>query len=102
MLEFDMENYYITCHLRRRFIQRSNDKYRHLRFCKIHDCKICKHMNQYIENFVYCNKKSIDIEIIRRIDLAKENRSYINNSAFMIWYYEKYGYDKRFQFLVHE
>lgn len=48
------------------------------------------------------DRKNIDREISRRINLSEENRSYTNNSEFMSWYYEKYGYDKRFEFLVHD
>ena len=36
------------------------------------------------------------------LEQADESKSFINNSGFMCWYYEKYGYDKRFQFLVND
>jgi len=45
-------------------------------------------------------RRALDQELARRVDEAVESRSYLNNSGFMQWYYEKYGFDKRFEFLV--
>lgn len=35
-----------------------------------------------------------------RLREAEENRSFVNNFSFMERYYSKYGFDKRFCFLV--
>lgn len=35
-----------------------------------------------------------------RLDTAKENRSYLNNTEFMGMIYARYGCDRRFQMLV--
>jgi len=47
-------------------------------------------------------RKPIDQEISRRLNAATECRTYVNNSKLMQWYYEKYGFERRFEFLVHE
>jgi hypothetical protein len=45
-------------------------------------------------------RREIGHELSLRVDAAVESRSYLNNSGFMQWYYKKYGFDKRFEFLV--
>lgn len=95
-------DYYFTHHLRERFLQRTNKRFFHIQFCREKDCKTCDDLKQKIKHQLRTNRKLIDIEIARRLDLAIENRSYVNNSGFMAWYYDKYGYDKRFQFLIHK
>jgi hypothetical protein len=47
-------------------------------------------------------RRPVDIELAKRIGSATENRSYLNNTGFMAWYYDKYGFDKKFEFLVHD
>lgn len=47
-------------------------------------------------------RKPIDQEIARRLDAAEECRAYLNNAVLMSWYYERYGFERRFEFLVHE
>lgn len=93
--------YIFTHHLRERFIQRSDKKYVHLQHCREEDCPICRDMQAEIKSRLEV-RRPIDIELARRIGEAEENRSYLNNSGFMTWYYEKYGFDKKFEFLVHE
>ena len=70
--------------------------------CRTHDCFDCEHLRKIIRFEVACNKKEINTEMSRRLELAEEDRSYVNNTGFMHWYYEKHGYDKRFEFLIHE
>lgn len=99
----DLKHEYVfTKHLRERFVQRSEKKYSHIQGCKEQDCETCKSMQTEIRDGLEKNRRPVDTELNRRISNAEENRSYINNSTFMEWFYEKYGYDKTYQFLVHE
>lgn len=94
--------YVFTHHLRERFLQRTNKKYSHLQTCKAKECIICDQLKDEIKKEVEANRRTIDAEISRRLEASDENKAYLNNTGFMEWYYEKYGYDKRFEFLVHE
>jgi len=93
--------YIFTHHLRERFVQRSNKKYLHIQHCREKDCPMCDDMMAEIKKQLE-ERRPIDIELARRIGSAIENRSYLNNTGFMSWYYDKYGFDKKFEFLVHE
>lgn len=95
---------YLTTHLKERFIQRTNNKYNHVQNCRIGEmnCEECKKLLNSIRFEVRNNKKEIEKEIRNVILNSKEERSYLNNHKFMNWYYTKYGYDKKFKFLVHE
>lgn len=96
-------NYIFTNHLRDRFVQRTQKKYQHLwRQCWIENCEICKSLQKECQKEVVKNRKEIDREITRRLNESDENKSYINNTEFMCRYYEKYGFEKRFEFRTHE
>jgi hypothetical protein len=92
-------DYVITTHLRERFVQRTNKKYNHLQDCRMPKCEQCRSLQKEIRSEVIYGKKEIDELIYSRLDVSDENRHYLNNSGFMEWYYNKYGYDKRFEFL---
>lgn len=95
--------YIFTHHLRDRFVQRTQKKYQHLWYkCWNENCQICKSLTEECKKEVAKNRKEIDLEIARRVNESEENKSYINNTEFMSRYYEKYGFDKRFEFLTHE
>lgn len=102
IVPIDRSDYKFTQHLRERFLQRTNKKFLHLQTCKSDFCRTCEKMKKEIHTEIAFDRKTIDQELSRRINLADEDRSYLNNSQFMSWYYEKYGYEKRFQFLIHE
>lgn len=91
-----------TNHLRQRFVQRTTNEYKHLKECREKECETCKELEQDIRLKVAENEREINSQIRKRISRADENRSYLNNTGFMSWYYEKYGYDTQFQFLVHK
>ena len=93
-------DYIITHHCRERFLQRTQKKYKHLNFCRKENCEQCKKFAQECRVEVSINRKSIDTQIKEMVNAADEDRSHINNTRFMSWYYEKYGFDKRFEFLV--
>jgi len=93
-------DYVFTTHLRERFFQRTHKKYSHLQHCHIKDCEACSDLLVEIRSKLVEGRRALDQELARRVDEAVESRSYLNNSGFMQWYYEKYGFDKRFEFLV--
>jgi hypothetical protein len=95
--------YIFTHHLRERFVQRTQTKYEHLWWpCQTENCETCNNLLKDCMWEVSHNRRTIDTKLARRIEEAEENRSYINNTEFMSWYYEKYGFDKKFEFLAHE
>ncbi len=91
-----------THHLRERFVERTNSQYDHLKVCRDKDCEVCKELQSDIKLKVTEEVKEINTQIAKRLGESDENRSYLNNSGFMSWYYDKYGYDTQFQFLVHK
>jgi hypothetical protein len=94
-------SYIITHHARERFFQRSNKQFAHLQYCCKTFCDICDSLKKKIDLELVYDCKQIDEEMYRRLDDADEDRSCINNTNFMEWYYKKYGYDRRFEFLIH-
>ena len=68
--------------------------------CKEKNCNECKKISKCINAEIYAKRKEIDQAIYQRINDAEENKSYLNNTQFMSRYYDKYGYDHRFEFLV--
>jgi hypothetical protein len=93
-------SYIITHHARERFVQRSNKQFHHLQYCNKSHCEKCDSLKKKIDFEIAFDCKRIDEEIYQRLDAAEEDRSCINNTNFMQWYYEKYGYDRRFEFFV--
>jgi hypothetical protein len=93
---------YLTTHLKERFLQRTNKKYRHLQNCRLGEnkCEECKNLMNDIR--LEIDKRGIEVEkeIKQVVNESEEERSYLNNPGFMDWYYQKYGFDKRFRFLV--
>jgi hypothetical protein len=73
-----------------------------LQQCKQEGCEKCKKLLVEIKAEVSFERKLVDKRIHDYLDQAEENRSYLNNTGFMEWYYSKYGFDKRFEFLVHD
>lgn len=98
----NLRDFIFTHHLRERFVQRSHKKFNHLQNCREEGCGHCQQLSKDIRHELEFNREGVDAEIARRIGESDENRSYLNNTGFMQWYFEKYGFDKRFQFLLHE
>lgn len=90
----------LTRHVRERYVQRTNKRYSHLQSCRNAACQQCQLLKKEIRGEVIYEQDRIDAEILARLDTAEENRSYQNNTGFMQWYYEKYGFEKRFEFLI--
>lgn len=66
------------------------------------ECDLCTLLHLEIKTEVLSTRPLIDEEIYRRLGEAEEDKAYTNNTGFMAWYHEKYGYDKRFEFLVED
>ena len=88
----------ITRHLRERYIQRTNKRFSKLQWSYNNDSM--KELWEEFYDLLKSNQREIDQEIFQRLENSTESRSYINNSGFMEWYFKKYGYEKRFSFLV--
>lgn len=89
--------FYITQHMRERFVQRSYKKYARLKHLPEEEATwLFDEMHEEIKQ----RRLEIDDEITTKLLDAKEDRSCINNSQFMSRYYDKFGYDHRFQFLA--
>lgn len=94
-----MPAYIVTRHARERYVERftHKDAYAHLERCE--GCPGC---NSYIFDIErkLADKKSLTQTILERVSRAKETRVYANNPNLMESYYNKYGYDTRFRFLI--
>lgn len=99
-MAYNRRDYIITHHLRERFVQRTTKKYLHLQQCRLVECPECYYLQAEARREVADAQEEVDNLIYERLGEAEENRSYMNNSGFLEWYFEKYGYDKRFEFLV--
>ena len=96
-----MEEFVLTHHLRQRFVQRTNKKYDHVQRCKNKQCLMCDSLLREIRIYANQHRRELDVTIREYLGQAVECRWCLNNSEFMSWYYDKYGYDKKFRFLVH-
>lgn len=88
-----------TRHLRERYLQRAYKKFAPLEYLSPHHPE----HKELIQDMLYelrTKGQEYDREMLQRLRNAKEVRSHLNNSEFMAHYYDKYGTDKRFQFLV--
>lgn len=95
------DEYVITHHLRERFVQRTDKRYTKLQELKEDEVTPeLQHLQEEVKNLIKKDRPFIDEEIRNRLATAEDSRSILNNTGFMAWYHEKYGYDKRFQFLV--
>jgi hypothetical protein len=95
-------HFVVTTHARERFVERSHKKFAHLKTCRASGCERCKSLTFDLRNAIEGHEQEIDTEILTRLSQASEERSYVNDTGFMQWYFEKYGYDQPPHFLVHE
>lgn len=80
--------YVITHHAQERYLERFKYKY-------VSDREL-----PYLVQEAFKNRRLLKQEIINKLESASEERWFLNNHEFMQKYYDKYGYDGRFQFLV--
>ncbi len=90
----------LTHHLRERFVQRTNKRFQHLQECRQPHCPKCETLLTEIRQIISREQTSLDQKILDSLRQAQECRCYINNTEFMTGYYERYGFDKRFEFLI--
>ena len=91
-------------HVRERFLQRflEPQKYDHLDKCSIRNCNVCETLSAEVRKTATKDRENIEQSLLHRLGLATEERSYLNNTQFLYHCYEKYGYERRFSFLVHK
>lgn len=94
------KEFIITRHARERFVQRTDKRFARLQWCEYEPEDEMDALRKTLEELIKNSQRDIDSKIFQRLEQATDSRSFLNNSGFMAWYYEKYGYDKRFQFLV--
>ena len=92
----------ITRHVRERYLERSDKKYLHLSNCKRAGCPHCISLIYSMRTTIQENQFSIDQSVREKIHSAQEVRSYLNDSKFMSFYYDKYGYDRVPRFMVND
>ena len=93
----------ITTHARERYFERTRKKYKHIRECHhTSNCAVCKELAIIAQRDIVGQEDEIDREILGKLDEATEEKSIVNNTGFMQWYYDKYGYDDVPHFFVHD
>lgn len=90
--------FWITRHARERYLERSDKRY--ARLAEIRDSEEGKLLYSQLIEEVEFRRDEIEREMLERLRNSIEDRSCLNNSMFMGRYYDKFGYDHRFQFLV--
>lgn len=91
----------ITKHLRERYLERLNPKYRYLvKHGKDGENPKTIRLLIELQKEIRDRRLAIDEEILACLNNAEEDRSYLNNTQFMQHLYERYGYDRRVSFLV--
>lgn len=102
-MPINSKDYIFTTHLRERFVQRTDSQFEHMQHCMIEKCSICNELKDKIRRKLdtHTKRKEINEKIAERINQSQQDRSCFNNTDYMDWYYTKYGFDKRFEFLIH-
>ena len=89
-----------TRHAIERFVQRSNKCFKHLDECRKQECESCNRLKREIQEYITQDEQQINRLIVYHITHGKKDRSYLNNTNFMDFYYEKYGYNFKCDFIV--
>jgi len=93
--------FHITKHVRERYLERMRPRYRYLTEHGMdgedpRTIQLLIARNKEIKK----NRKQIDEEIRLLLEESTVERSHRNNSEIMLYMYERYGYDRNFNFLV--
>ena len=91
----------ITHHARQRFVERFSREsvdFVHLSICRA-SCELCRDLTFKLDDLVNQNKKNWDRIITAKIYDAEDIRIFNNNSKFMEYMHNHYGYH-RYLFLV--
>lgn len=95
-------NYLITAHVKERYLQRREKRYKHLEICQKGNCEICRHLCYELRQRLKIERHAINVDILIRLSQASESKWHINNFALVEQFQRKYGYNKTIKFLVHE
>ena len=96
-------NFIITAHARERYVERfsrESNRFNHLGWCRESGCETCANLTFQLDELVRRNRSNWDNILCAKLHDAEEIKIFHNNSSFMAKMYEKYGYDKRYRFLV--
>ena len=102
-----MVKYILTNHLRERYLERFNKKFRHLQQCSLArcnlSCSLCVSLLFELRREVteIQRRRVLDSVIFNRLTKAHEECSHLNNTEFMSRLYDRYGFG-RFHFLCDE
>lgn len=55
-----------------------------------------------VKDYIRKNHKFLDVLIRKRLNLATNEKSFLNNTNFMLHLYDKYGVDKKIEFWLHD
>ena len=94
------KSFYITYHARQRFVERFSEeshKFVHLSRCK--GCFDCHDLVYQLRDLVNRHKTHWENLMYDRLQAADDVRIYLNDTNFMEYMYNKYGYG-RYRFLV--
>jgi len=97
-----LKRVFFTRHCQERLLQRRHKKFKHLDKCKKKNCADCDLHKKQIYDYINDHKKEINIEIRESLANGHEDRSLINNTEFMLAYYDRYGVDHHFSFIHHD
>ena len=97
-----MKKLNITRHCLERFIQRRHGKFRHLENCKKPDCEICQNYKNQINDYINKNRKLINYQICDAINNGTEEKSFKNNTDWLVEYYDRHGVDHNVVFIHNE
>jgi len=92
--------YSFTEHARRRFVQRSDKRFKHLDECNLENCPSCERIKKEIRVRLCDNRKSVNRDMASYLGNAKLSKAHLNDSNFMDYVYRRYGIDRKFDFMV--
>jgi hypothetical protein len=95
-------SFIISTHARERYVERfyKRKKYGHLQECR--GCPKCVSLLFDLRRDVGTfNRLSLDQEMCKKIEAAREVKVHTNSSTFLAMVYDKHGYH-RFEYLVHD
>ena len=92
----------ITTHARERYFERTRTEYKHITECFVPNCTTCAELVLDAQEAIFGHEDKIDQEIFDNLATATEEKSTVNNTNFMQWYYNKYGYEHVPHFFVHK
>ena len=96
-----MSKIFVTDHAIERYVERTNKRFQHLAECK-HKCEICAKLKVDRDQTIEMSKKHLIENITAQVQAGDEDRRVLNNTHYMSYCYEKYGYDRDFHFIIND